>query len=295
MEQDWGRVLSFDFEYQVCRRIFVVGPDRQYQKPFKSLCTIFTEKAKVIWWGAFAHKEGMDEILLHLKELQERFIHLGKNLNVLIYVDNCCKWYKKIKDAWPECFVKLDSFHWMNRFKELLANPNSPEAHIFRRLLSRAVHVVPDDEIERVRDELWDSGNFKRYGNKDGIPIKMILGKCNTFIPEPKELEENVRKVLHFIRLSDEAKSTFNQHLRPDESQRKLNRTFVSDTNKIDSVVVKLMEYVKKGCLSYPGEWMEEEFARVSDIAMHQMNIKHKTFSKQGTSNTEALNSVNQR
>jgi hypothetical protein len=124
----------------------------------------------------------------------------------------------------------------------------------------------------------------------------MILAKCDTVIPPPDILEKNVRAVINFIQMTDTNKTAFNQTLGPNEKDRILKRIFKNDQDDVDRRVRLQMAHIKKGCLSYPNpSYMEpEDWEKIKDIDMHQMNIKHKTFSKQGTSNTEALNSVNQ-
>ena len=56
-----------------------------------------------------------------------------------------------INDVWPEAIVKLDPFHWLARWDEIIMNKNSLEAAKFRSMMSRAILVAAEDEFQREK------------------------------------------------------------------------------------------------------------------------------------------------
>jgi len=50
--------------------------------------------------------------------------------------------------------VKLDPFHWLQRWGEILQDKQAEEAAIFRALMSRALLVCPQDIFLKAKEEL---------------------------------------------------------------------------------------------------------------------------------------------
>lgn len=70
------------------------------------------------------------------------------NLHVVFYVDNCCSTRAKILKVWPEALVLLDPWHWLKRWNDILRESNSTDGRLFLTLMSRAILVAPEDQVE---------------------------------------------------------------------------------------------------------------------------------------------------
>ncbi len=103
-----------------------------------------------------------------LRKLKERFVELKKLKSpqdkephkvVCCYVDNCCNVRNKLVEVFPGILVKLDSFHWLQRWNILICEPTSVEGGVVRVLFSRALFAVSPYEFDRAKAELlarWD-------------------------------------------------------------------------------------------------------------------------------------------
>jgi hypothetical protein len=57
--------------------------------------------------------------------------------------------------------LKLDPFHWMKRFNDILVEPNKEHARIFRARISKALFNVSPDDYEAAKETLFAKN--KRY------------------------------------------------------------------------------------------------------------------------------------
>jgi hypothetical protein len=76
--------------------------------------------------------------------------HPGEGRSVkVIYVDNCCSVRKKLLEIFgSHVHLKLDPFHWLQRWNDALCEPSSGVSGIFRGMMSRALFTVTSDEYD---------------------------------------------------------------------------------------------------------------------------------------------------
>jgi hypothetical protein len=56
--------------------------------------------------------------------------------------------------------VKLDPFHWLKRWNEILVEPNKEQAGVFRAMMSRALFNATEEEYSRAKEKLQAKKKF---------------------------------------------------------------------------------------------------------------------------------------
>jgi hypothetical protein len=92
--------------------------------------------------------------------------------------------------------VKLDVFHWLKNWNDIVMDPKTAHAGIFRALMSRACFNVEAGEFDRAK------ANLERI-KKRVVSIREIMKEANSVIPEPGVLRSNVEAVLRYIQGKD--------------------------------------------------------------------------------------------
>jgi len=252
-----GRVLSLDFFYPLASRIWVTKDDgsRQRFQPYKCIADIKNEDGQIIWFGALPHAESMSALVPHLKNLRERFIYNGTNLNVVFYVDNCCAVRNKIKEAWPEALVLLDPWHWLKRWRDIIRDPNTMDGRLFLALMSRAVLVADDKMVEEKQKEL--SQKYQRPAT-----LSETLKCLPTVAPDPKTMENNVMSILDWFMHRDLVTET--KLATWEEATDAPKPTLVlKDRKHRTSTIRNQLEHVRKGCLTDPNKQGDPNFSNV--------------------------------
>jgi UDP-2,3-diacylglucosamine pyrophosphatase LpxH len=73
----------------------------------------------------------------------------------VVYLDNCCQVNASIKAIFGAgVCVKLDVFHWLKRWNDIMYDSKAAHAGIFQGLMSRAVFNAEADEFERAKEKL---------------------------------------------------------------------------------------------------------------------------------------------
>jgi hypothetical protein len=108
----------------------------------------------------------------------------GAESVIVVYVDNCCGVSRIVSSIFPGVLIKLDPFHWLKRFNELLVDPNSAQGGIFRGLMSRALFVIERCEYERAKDKV------ARKKKREPM-VKEVLREANSVIPDPAIEEQH--------------------------------------------------------------------------------------------------------
>jgi hypothetical protein len=184
------------------------------------------------------------------------------------------------------CHVKLDSFHWFQRWDNVLYDINSEEAAIFRGLMRRAVKVCDDEEYARAK-EVARAKLSKRLGEGAVPTHRQIMLEARVVIPPKEELEKNVLAVLSYCYSNDAA-----LELRKMQGDSNSDLTkyptpfFKSMTHKVlgrktvRDAILNQMDHIKKDCLS-----------DVPGINLYQMNADdNKVYCCRGTSSNETDN-----
>jgi hypothetical protein len=178
--------------------------------PYKCLVTVQNEDGLTVFWKALKHSESFSEIVEDLRRLRLR---LNRNMaasksNVIvpdnqldesvkvIYVHNCCQVKQSLQGIFPNVLVKLNVFHWLKRWNDIVFDAKSANAGIFRALMSRALFNVESKEFARAKAKV----ESKRGRS---ATVKEIMKEANSVIPESAILRSNVEAVLRYIQDKD--------------------------------------------------------------------------------------------
>ena len=278
MSKYGGRILSLDFVYPIGKRVWVRRKDGTRFRPFKCLASITNEDSLVIWWGMLKGDESILAIQPHLVRLRLRTIYLGYDPKVVFYVDNCCTVRSKICEVWPEAIIKLDHFHWFARWDETLVNPRTSEnARLFKALMSRAVLVAPEDEVNAKRISM--TARLKRP-----VTVAEVLRECDTVAPPPDEMERLVWAVIEYFLKLDYQTEMQLANWPDDNTSPKPTLTFKRGAI-LQNVIRRQMVHVTKGCLSDP----QHEDADFADLPMYT-KVGNKTYCARGSGSNERTN-----
>jgi hypothetical protein len=150
-----GKLLSIDFQYKSAARIVVFKNGKQFH-PWKAICVVMNELGQVVWWGALKGSESITEIKPHLEKLNKRLCRMqGPNSVLIVWVDDCCRYRKKFQEIFGQhLLVKLDLWHWHDRWDDIIRDKKSERYSIFRSLMSRSILQAAPDEFDRKKTEL---------------------------------------------------------------------------------------------------------------------------------------------
>ena len=159
-----------------------------------------------------------------------------------VCVDNCCIVGPKIESiTGPETSIKLDSFHWQQRWDNILYDKKSEKTSMFRKLMRRALFVIEDHEIARVEAYLTAKKKKKPSARE-------IFKEAKATIPPPEQLERRVMAVLHALMEKD---LLVDRNRIATASTASEGRFFKAGANSLNTIINQ-MSHVKKGCLSDP-------------------------------------------
>lgn len=172
-----ARILKIDWHCKLPSKIKVCTGRGKCFSPFRCGVTMQQEDALAVFWKCFPCSESIDMLAPDLKRLRARQRMLGSWIHVT-HVDNCCSVREKLLRIFKGALVKLDTFHWMVRWDDILFDKNSEEASSFRHTLRRAVFVVENSEFNRVKHlhPSWSTQQMMKEA-KATIPPADILMK----------------------------------------------------------------------------------------------------------------------
>jgi hypothetical protein len=192
-------VLKVDFNYKIASKIRVWTKQGQSFSPYKCIATIQNEEGLTVFWKALKHSESFSEMNADLVRLRAR---LNNNLSAVkswckpcgpeeqavkvVYVDNCCTVRGCVRRCFPGAMVKLDAFHWLKRWNDILVEPTKEMGGIFRAMMSRALFNITPDEYEAAKTKLVAkkkrdvSAQEIRKAAKSIIPPRNIQIKCGS-------------------------------------------------------------------------------------------------------------------
>jgi hypothetical protein len=247
-------MAKIDFNYKLANKIRVWTKQGQSFSPYKCIVTVQNEDGLTIFWKALRQSESFAEIATDLIRLRNR---LNRNLAAskagtvtehsvkVVYVDNCCNVANVTKRCFPGALVKLDAFHWMKRWNELLHDPKSGQGGVFRALMSRAVFTCGPDEFDNAKERLLARGKLSPS-------TKDILKEANNVIPPPFLLPSNVEAVIAYCLAKDAEAERMMVMRREDDDSPMPSRFFTTRCETVKHVIRKQMKHVDKGCLSDP-------------------------------------------
>jgi hypothetical protein len=211
--------------------------------PYKCIVTAQNEDGLTVFWKALKHTESIAEIAEDLERLRLRLnrnnaasispivlpdTQLDEAVKV-IYVDNCCQVSESLKGIFPGVLIKLDVFHWLKRWNDIMFDPKSAHAGIFRGLMSRAIFNVEADEYERAKEKV------SRKKKRDAT-VKEILKEANSVIPLPAVLRSNVEAVLRCA-MSRTKMLKLNTSCPPGKKELTLDRSLKDSLNTMGSEI----------------------------------------------------------
>jgi len=267
-----------DWHYKLASKIKVYTGRGKCFSPYKSALTIQNEDALTVFWKFYEGPESIETARKDLILLQKRNRLLcsndvdNKGDILAVYVDNCCVVGPKVKTiTGPQTLIKLDSFHWQQRWDDVLHDKKSEKTAIFRKLMRRALFLIEDGEISRVEAVL--TAKYKKKPT-----AREIFKEAKATIPPPDLLERRVMAVLHALMEKD---------LQADRkriataSSAMEGRFFKPGANTLNTIINQL-SHVKKGCLSDPPD---------SLFNMFRVNPKtKKTYTARSTGTNEVDN-----
>jgi hypothetical protein len=155
--------------------------------------------------------------------------------------------------------VKLDPFHWLKRWNDLLVDPKSAQAGIFRGLMSRALFNITPHEYERAKQKMRSKKKREPTG-------KEILREANSVIPDPETLRSNITAVFQYIQTKDNDTMRCLATQRAEETSPR-PKLFMKSW-KVQDIVRNQLVHMDKGCLTDPTVDLVNIFRRnpVTDI-----------------------------
>jgi hypothetical protein len=249
-------VLKIDFEYKLAKKVHVYSGIGRSFRPYKSMVVAQNEDNQTVYFKVCQGSESIAEILKGLKALRDRNPSSVK----VIYVDNCCNVRDQLQKIFPDVPVKLDPFHWFQRWDQVLYDKKSEEAAIFRGLMRRAVMVCDNGEYNRakmvVKTRLVNAG--KLSPNQEP-KHRQVMSEARTVIPPSDILEANVMAVLCFCYQHNAAIEI--KKLSQDREEgapiakpffKAMSHRTGSDKKAVRDVILAQVKHIKKNCLSDP-------------------------------------------
>ena len=243
---------KIDWHYKLASKIKVCQGRGKCFSPCKSALTVQNEDAMTVFWKFCEGTESIETAKKDLILLKKRNTLLCANDPdhsgeiFCTWVDNCCQVGPKTKEiAGAETHVKLDSFHWQERWDETLPDKKSEKTAIFRKLMRRALFCTEDAETAHVEALLIAKHNKKPSPRE-------IFKEAKATIPPPEQLERRVVAALHALMEKD---------LQADRtrittaSNSNEGRFFKPGPNTLNTTINQL-SHVKKGCLFDPPDTM---------------------------------------
>jgi hypothetical protein len=163
----------------------------------------------------------------------------------VVYVDNCCSVHRILERCFPGAMLKLDAFHWLKRWNDLLANPTTHHGGIFRGLMSRALFNVEPAEYDRAKHYL-----FRKKRREP--TVKEILREAKSAIPSPELLRQNVQATLAYFQARDAETERRLWQRRDTDTSPKPIRFLKPDCSMVRNTVRDQFSHIDKGCLSDP-------------------------------------------
>jgi hypothetical protein len=132
MTSNGGQILSMDAEHKMSRQMFVHVGTRGRFRPFKAFSCMCNKFGDVIWWKMLRRPESINKIEADLQLLKEQLDRVqGKNKVKIAHVNNCCNVQNKLEKMFPGVFVKLDPFHLIKKWDNVLVDPKPMMVAVF--------------------------------------------------------------------------------------------------------------------------------------------------------------------
>jgi hypothetical protein len=192
----------------------------------------------------------MDECTEALKAIRDR---AGATPVKVIYVDNPRSTQNKLKAVFPDAEIKDDPFHWLKRWSDALADPNSEKAAQFRALMSRALFHCQEDEYSTVESQVKERLIAQKRLTASQKPSrKQVLKHCRTVIPSPVQALKAVMAVVTNCHVQDCHTDLEIESRSATDTSPLPKRFFKSRRDVVNAVCRKQFGSVSDGFLSDP-------------------------------------------
>jgi hypothetical protein len=156
----------------------------------------------------------------------------------VVYADNCCNCRNILHGIFPACLVKLDPFHWLKQWNDLLVDPKLARAGIFRGLMSLVLfNITPHEQYERAKEKM----RFKK---------KHEPSEANSVIPDPETLRSNITAAFQYIQTKDNDTMRCLATQQADDTS--LQPKLFMKSWKVQDIIRNQLVHVDKGCLTDP-------------------------------------------
>ncbi|CAB9529634.1 hypothetical protein SEMRO_2567_G331470.1 [Seminavis robusta] len=283
MQNIRARALKIDFNYKMVKCVKVYTGHGECFSPFQCSVNVHQENGLCVYFKAYHITEGFGPNCMgpDLEKLKEHFDYLGCNIGI-VWVDNCCNVRKKLQETFGEdCLVKLDSWHWHERWEGIIHDKKSAEAQVFYYLMRRATYVTEDSELERAKEA------YQRRTGREPTK-KQLMKEAKSTIPPKDILKSRVEEVLRYVHHNDSLVDLEESNLArvsdPADGEQVVTRRRFFSTNRalVARTIKNQMKHVEHGCLSDPPKEVME---------IHQVNpYTEQAFSSRSTGTNEADN-----
>jgi len=201
------------------------------------------EDALTVFWKFCESAESIEAAKKDLVLLRKRNELLcaddpsGDGGILCVCVDNCCIVGPKIESiTGPETSIKLDSFHWQQRWDDIPCDKKSEKTSTFRKLMRRALFATEDHEMARVEAHLAAKKKKKPSARE-------MFKEAKATVPPPEQLERRVVAVLHALMEKD---LLVDRNRMATDSTASEGRFFKAGASTLDTTINQ-MSHVKKG------------------------------------------------
>lgn len=186
------KILSVDATYKVPRSI-VAKVGRENLKPFETLITCMNEKGALVLMRLCENREKHADLRNVFETIQDWQRERDSNWRLeLLYTDNCCSVRNTAKEVFgEEVQVRLDPFHFMDRFKSWMIEPTGPVASAAQKELSEAM-FLDSDKVLAYQSAQKNNGTKFEIGEARKMLRKK--GELPRVIPPPAELCARILK-----------------------------------------------------------------------------------------------------
>lgn len=199
MQSVVGSILKVDHTFKVAKVLVADG-----HRPFEALWTCINEYGQILT-QAFVGTKAFDEIKPAFEKLVHRHTVLGAQQPEVIYTDICCQERGQLSMVMKGIKVRLDPFHFLQRFKAVLS-AKSDLSRPFLNALSNAIFKVDEVDLRSLATELEVAKTANKrvfYGRPisassqvGDFPRKFLKRFCRYTIPPPQELSQRIGIVM---------------------------------------------------------------------------------------------------
>ena len=192
--------LSIDVCYKPALRTEVHNSGN----PFRGILTVLNGEGYILLCNLLYTNESAKEVGIHLSKLKDVMLQIdGDNCVKTIYTDTCCRLRNELTNIFPEAKVRLDGFHWLQRWQTAFTcGKDHLSFKVFYCLMSFAVYAPDRKAFSQLVNEA-DIHAFAAEHNLDDLEVSLLkkirkvtkVGKLTTTI----QLEDGLRLRINVV------------------------------------------------------------------------------------------------